>query len=279
MNTDGRSSLLAVHAALVLLLLGCSQAPSAGQQSPTADPAIKAYQTLMLSDDNAMGASTSNHCNTVQDTACPAAAARVVAALQSWLDDLNRFQTPARFATIDAQMKRHVAAAIAYLNATVAANLGKNQPGEDRSIAAAVSEREWVDRLTTSISQSSHVTNGVYTGLVRSEKSDLDGCAGCQRLIAQTPLSCDGAAATDCDSVVLDAASQVGTFQGAVVMAAAPSALTAKDALLQSDLAQSDTALIGMLGALLKGDQIGFSAGRTALGRALAAVDTDAAAV
>jgi hypothetical protein len=279
MNTHRRSSLLALHAALVLSVLSCSQAPSVGQQSSTADPAINAYKTLMVSDDNAMGAATSNHCNTVQDTECPAAAARVVAALQSWLDDLNRFQTPARFATIDAQMKRHVAAAIAYLNATVAANLGKNQPGEDRSIAAAVSEREWIDRLTTSISQSSNATSGVYAGLVRSEKSDLDGCAGCQRLIAQASLSCDGAAATDCDSLVLDAASQVGTFQGAVVMAAAPSALIAKDALLQSDLAQSDTALIGMLGALLNGDQVGFSAGRTELGRALAAVDADAAAV
>src|ERR1700674_4537109 len=146
-----------------VLFVGCSQSAPVAQQSPTTDPAIKAYQALMLSDDNAMGASTSNHCNTVQDTACPAAAARVVTALQSWLDDLNRFQTPARFATIGAQMKRHVAAAMAYLNATVAANLGKNQPGEDRSIVAAVSEREWVDRLTTSISHSSPVNNGVYT--------------------------------------------------------------------------------------------------------------------
>jgi hypothetical protein len=279
MNTHRRSSLLALHAALVLSVLGCSQAPSVGQQSSTADPAINAYKTLMVSDDNAMGAATSNHCNTVQDAGCPAAAARVVAALQSWLDDLNRFQTPARFATIDAQMRRHVAAAIAYLNGAAAAALAKNQTALDRSIVAAVSEREWVDRQTANISHSSPATAGTYAGLVRSEKSDLDKCAGCQRLIAQAPLSCDGSAATDCNSLVLDAASQVATFEGAVVLDAAPSILAAKDAQLQSDLAQGDTALIAMMGDLLKGDQAGFTAGRTSLGRALAAVDTDAATV
>jgi hypothetical protein len=263
----------------VMLLFGCSQSASVAQQSPTPDPTIKAYQALMLSDDNAMGASTSNHCNTVQDTACPAAAARVVAALQSWLDDLNRFQTPARFATIDAQMKRHVAAAIAYLNASAAATLAKNQPALDRSIAAAVSEREWVDRVTASISHSSYATTAAYSGLVKAEKSDLDKCAGCLRLIAQTPLSCDGTAATDCDSLVLDASSQLSTFLSAVVLDAAPSNVKAKDSQLQSDLGQGDTALITMMGDLLKGDQAGFSAGRTALGQALAAVDRDAAAV
>lgn len=271
--------LIGAEVFVVMLLFGCSQSASVAQQSPTTDPAIKAYQSMMLSDDNTMGVATSNHCNTVQDTACPAAAARVVAALQSWLDDLNRFQTPARFATIDAQMKRHVAAAIAYLNGAAAATLAKNQPALDRSIVAAVSEREWVDRQTANISHSSPATAGTYAGLVKSEKSDLDKCAGCQRLIAQTPLSCDGTAPTDCNSLVLDAASQVATFLGAVVLDAAPSNLATKDAQLQTDLAQSDTALIAMMGALLKGDQQGFTAARPSLGRALAAVDADAAAV
>ena len=279
MNTHLRSPLLAVQAALVLLLFGCSQVPSVSQHSPTPDPAINAYKTLMVSDDNAMGASTSNHCNTVQDVACPAAVARVVAALQTWLDDLNRFQTPARFATIDAQMRRHVAAAIAYLNGAAAATLAKNQPALDRSIVAAVGERGWVDRLTASISHSSPVTTTVYSSLVKSEKSDLDKCAGCQRLIAQAPLTCEGTAATDCNSLVLDAASQVATFEGAVVLDAAPSTLATKDAQLQTDLAQGDTALIAMMGDLLKGDQQGFTAARPSLERALAAVDVDAAAV
>jgi hypothetical protein len=272
-------SLIGAQVSVVMLLFGCSQSASIAQQSPPPDPAIKAYQAMMLSDDSAMGAATSNHCNTVQDAGCPAAAARVVAALQSWLDDLNRYQTPARFATIDAQMRRHVAAAIAYLNASAAATLAKNQPALDRSIVAAGSEREWVDRQTANISHSSPATAGTYAGLVRSEKSDLDKCAGCQRLIAQTPLSCDGPGATDCNSLVLDAASQVATFEGAVVLDAAPSTLATKDAQLQTDLAQSDTALIAMMGALLKGDQAGFTSGRSSLGRVLAAVDADAAAV
>jgi hypothetical protein len=271
--------LLGVHASFVVLLFGCSQSASVAQQSPSSDPAIKAYQVLMVTDDNAMGASTSNHCNTVQDTACPAAAAHVVAALQTWLDHLIRFQTPARFATIDAQMRRHIAAAIAYLNASAAATLAQNQPALDRSIAAAINEKGWVDHLTASISQSNHATTAIYTSLVKSEKSDLDKCGGCQRLISQAPLNCGGAAATDCDSFVTDAAGQVQTFQGAVVLDSAPSNLAAKDTQLQSDLAQCDTALIGMMGALLKGDESGFSAGRSSFVRALAAVDTDAAAV
>jgi hypothetical protein len=163
-------SLIGAQVFVAVLLFGCSQSASVAQQSPTTDPAIKAYQAMMLSDDNAMGAATSNHCGTIQDTGCPAAVARVVAALQAWLDDLNRFQTPARFATIGAQMKLHVAAAIAYLNAAAAANLAKNQPALDESIGAAISEREWVDRVTSNIWHSSPATTAVYTNLVRSEK-------------------------------------------------------------------------------------------------------------
>jgi hypothetical protein len=230
----------------------------------------------MLSDDNVMAASTSNHCNTVQDTGCPAAVARVVTALQAWLDDLNRFQTPSRFATIDAQMKRHLTAAISYLNLAAAANVAQNQTGEDRSIAAAINERGWVDEVTSSVTHSKQTTVAIYAAQVRSEKSVLDSCASCQHLAGQGQLNCVGAAVTDCDSLVIDAATQVRTFQAGLVQDAAPSVLSAKDAQLQSDLAMGDTALIAMMGALLTSDLSGFSAGRSSFQRTTAAVDADA---
>jgi hypothetical protein len=279
MSLPRRALLLGVQASVALLLLGCSQAASVAQQSPMPDRATKAYQTLMVSDDNAMAASTSNHCNTIQDTGCTAAVARVVTALQAWLDDLNRFQTPSTFATIDAQMKRHLTAAVSYLNFAAAANVAKNQSGEDRSIAAAINERGWVDDVTSSVTHAKQTTVAIYTGDVRSEKSVLDSCASCQRLAGQGQVNCVGGAVTDCDSLVIDAATQVRTFQAGLVQDAAPSVLSAKDAQLQSDLALSDTALIAMMGALLTGDQTGLSAARTSLQRATAAVDTDATSV
>jgi hypothetical protein len=279
MSRPRRSLMLGVQASVALLLLGCSQAPAAVQHSPTADPAISAYKTLMLSDDNKMGASTSNHCNTVQDTACPAAVARVVTTLQQWLDDLNAFPTPARFATIDGQMKRHLTAVLSYLSIVVVANRAKDQNGEDRAIAAAINERGWIDDITTSVAQSAPSTATIYTGSVRSEKAGLDGCEGCQRTLGLSQLSCAGSAQADCDSLLRETSTQIETFEGALVLNAAPYALSAKDARLQSDLAQCDTALIAMTGALLTRDQTGFGAARTTLQRAAAAVDGDATTV
>jgi hypothetical protein len=279
MNLPRRSLLLGVQASVALLLLGCSQPASTAQQSPTADPAINAYKTLMLSDDNKMGASTSNHCNTVQDAACPAAVARVVATLQQWLDDLNGFQTPARFATIDGQMKRHLTAVLSYLSMVVVANRAQDQNGEDRAISAAINERGWVDDITASVAHSAPSTAAIYTGIVRSEKAGLDGCEGCQRAVGLSQLTCDASAQADCDSMLRETSTQIETFEGALVLNAAPAALSSKDAQLQSDLAQCDTALIAMTGALLTGDRSGFNAARTLLQRGAAAVSGDVTTV
>jgi hypothetical protein len=279
MNLPRRSLLLGVQASVALLLLGCSQAASTAQQSPAADPAINAYKTLMLSDDNKMGASTSNHCNTVQDTACPAAVARVVATLQQWLDDLNGFKTPARFATIDGQMKRHLTAVLSYLSMVVVANRAQDQNSEDRALQAATNERAWVDDITLSIAHSAPATAVIYLGSVRAEKAGLDGCDGCQRAVGQGQLSCDGSAQAGCDSLLRETSTQIETFEGALVLNAAPAGLSSKDARLQSDLAQCDTALIAMTGALLTGDQSGFNAARTLLQRGAAAVDGDVTTV
>ena len=102
-----------------------------------------------------------------------------------------------------------------------------------------------------------------------------NGCEGCQRTVGQSPLSCAGSAQADCDSLLRETSTQIDTFEGALVMNAAPSGLSAKDARLQSDLAQGDTALIAMTGALLTEDQLGFNAARTSLQRSVAAVDAD----
>lgn len=233
----------------------------------------------MAGDDNRLESSYSDHCNTVQDTQCPAATARVIAAVQQWLDDLNRSQPPPRFATIDGQMRRHLAADLSYLHALVAANQAKNQTDEDRKHQDVRNERDWVNSVTTSVANSNQKTVAIYTGLVRLGKADLDACAGCQRLAGQSQASCVGNAVSTCDSVVAETAAQIAAFQSALVQSVAPDALSAKDALLQTDLAKADTALIAMADALLADDQAGFNRGRTSFQQAIVAVNADASAL
>jgi hypothetical protein len=103
---------------------------------------------MISSDYNTMAASTSNHCNTIEDTGCEAATNAVIPTLQRWVGDLNSFPTPARFVAIDGQLRAHLNEVITELNAAVAFQKAKDQTGFDLAMGAAVFERAWVDPTT-----------------------------------------------------------------------------------------------------------------------------------
>ena len=278
-----KSVWIGVVSLAMLAATGCAGTPSSAasgsppQASP--DPAIAAYKTLMSDDDNTMARSTSNHCNSVQDADCPAAVARVLVTLHQWLDDLVKFSTPARFVTIDAQMRKHLSAAITDLNAIVVANRARNQAAEDRALQTAVGERRWLDEITSSIANSYQSRIADYTELVRSEELGLGSCEGCRELAGPGSLVCSGHVGEDCDAAVSEAAGYIDNFESSVVENRAPAELAVGDELLQSDLAKADDAILAMRSAMLSLDQTGFSAGRLSYQHAVSAVAADVAAV
>ena len=271
--------------ALIAVLVVSHRAP-VGTVPAATDPNVEAYQVLVSSDYNKMASSTSNHCNTIQDTGCAAAVVPVVAALDKWVADLSSFPTPSRYAAIDTQLRRHLSAAAAELNAAVAFQKANNQAGFDMAMSAAFFERAWIDPTTSTIAGSYPAVAGSYHDAVSLAKRSLDSCINgtpapndlaCQALgSAQTCVS-TAAQAPTCESDVQNAAAQIQTFLIALVQNPAPSALANKDAQLQTDLAAADTALLAITDALLHGNSAKAEAGRSAYTLAISAADGDAA--
>jgi hypothetical protein len=244
------------------------------------DHAIAAYK-LMLANDyikvtTAAGTWT---CSGSQFAACEAGASSMLPVANQWLNDLNRFQTPARFAVADAQLRRHIAAQNSRIDALIAASRAHDAAAVDREMAVinGGTGAGWGTKMVSSIENSRQGTVATYVESVRWEKQGLDGCTACQDLAGQNQYSCAGSQASTCQDLVDIAARQVTSFQSAVVVIAAPSSLAAKDSRLQLDLANADNALVTMADALATGDQAGFNAGRTSYQRAIAAINRDAA--
>ena len=241
-------------------------------------PSIKQYQAMLDVDEQTVLSSQSNNCVTLDDN-CPTAAAAVVAALQQWLDDLNASPPPARFAYVDAQMRRHIALAISGLNAAVTAYNAKDQTGMDNAITDAVAERDNIESETGDILGSSQVTVSLYTTVVRSDRALLLGCVFCQQLGSPNQMSCPAGQTASCVSEIAGVRLEVETFQGDLVHSFAPDSLATKDARLQADLFAADVALGAMDSALSAGDQAALQTGYTAVRQALGRIDADAAGI
>lgn len=239
---------------------------------------IAAYQSLVNADDVQANNTWSAPCDTTTHTGCQGDATRAIAALQRWLDDLNRSEPPARFLIVDAQLRLHISGSIAGLNALLAASQANDSNGMDRAYLLAVAGRAWTDALVPSIVSSKQVSAAEYTNSVRSQSSSLTGCADCQVLTGQSPIDCSQDQ-TNCQNLLDGTDVQVASLQTAVVALAAPDAFSAKDTRLQQDLARADSALIAMRASLLTRNQAGFDAGRITLRSALAAVSLDTAAI
>src|SRR5256885_3168705 len=95
------------------------------------DKNVRAYQTMIGGNYTAMANSTSNNCNTIQDNGCQSAINRVVPTLQAWVDDLDAFPTPSRYALIDGQLRHHLNQTVADLSAAAVFQKANDQKGFD----------------------------------------------------------------------------------------------------------------------------------------------------
>jgi hypothetical protein len=271
---------IAVAAAVIVAHRGPVGLAPAGQ-----DPNVKAYRDMIALDYNAMSASTSNHCNTIQDTGCQAAVNAVIPTLQKWVSDLNSFRTPPRFVAVDGQLRRHLNQTIADGNAAVAFQKAGNENGFNLAMNAAFYERAWIDPATFALIGSYPRAAATYNDAWRLTRQSLSACINsgpppahlaCPALLAHV---CAGAAAQICESNLQSADTQIQTLVIALLQNPAPSSLTAKNAQLQADLAQADTALLAATAALLRGDAAEVHAAESAYFGAIYTADGDASAI
>jgi hypothetical protein len=252
----------------------------AGQHAPQTAPAgaisIEAYQTMVKGDDGMVIVSRNDNCMTLE-SACDVSGKPAIALMQRWLDDLNASTPPARFAVIDAQMRRHLTVGIAALNAILAAFQAKDQSGLDRAHNLASDQQGWLDEATRGIAASQPGTAATYIASAQAASQAFGGCPSCASLANQ--VECAVMQSTNCEYEVLYATRAIAPFESALVRVSAPSSLAAQDARLQSDLAQIDTDVLAMAAAQMTGDQAAFDAGRLLLQQALLALKKDAGVV
>ena len=238
---------------------------------------IKQYQTMLGIDEQDVLNAQSNKCSTLGD-GCPAAAARVIAPLQKWLDDLDGTRPPTRFAYIDAGLRRHVAACIQYLNAAVTAYNAQDQNGMDTAISAAANERDAFEIEVGDVVASSQASVSVYTSVIQSGRSSLLTCSACQTLTKSGQVSCPLTDLT-CANEIAAMMDNVEAFQGDLVHDFAPDSLATKDARLQADLWAADQALVAMQSAWSGNDEGALQTAHDAFVRAYARVEADVTSI
>jgi hypothetical protein len=263
-------------------------------QSPT----IKQYQALVSADLQKSVNVNAFTCSNLDDAACLPRTALADAAEQHWLDDLTSSQPPARFAVLDALMRRHLARILSADQAFVAAFRAKDptahraasdvQSGFGAVNLPVTSEIAELQGLAGDIVASGQGTIVSYTAAVRQDKASLLGssgptgaasCAACQQLVSSGLASCEVGQGAACASHIADIRAQMEIFQGHLVLLFAPDSLAVKAARLQADLAVADPLLNEIESALSAGDQGGLRSGLDALRTLLVRVDSDAAAI
>jgi hypothetical protein len=234
------------------------------------DPSVKLYQSMINVDLQRLQDAPEYTCTYVDDAHCLPQMVLFSAALQQWLDDLDR-RPPARFAALDDLMRQHLFFAIAEQNAFVTAYKAKdpnwvNLPYDDWSVMD----------FARDIVASSQGTTVQYTAEVRLDRAYLLACVLCQRL-SQNQVTCQASQTPTCADEIAAVRLQVETFQGDLVRLYAPDAFVAKDGRLQADLAATDAALNAMASGLLAGDQVALQTSHDTLRQALNRVGSDAA--
>ena len=234
------------------------------------DPSVKHYQSMISVDLQRLQDAPEYTCTYIDDADCLPYMALFSAALQQWLDDLDR-PPPARFAALDDLMRQHLFVAISEQNAFVTAYAAKdpnwvNLPYDDWSVMD----------FARDIVASSQGTTVQYTAEVRLDRAYLLACVLCQRL-SQNQVTCQASQTPTCADEIAAVRLQVETFQGDLVRLYAPDAFVAKDGRLQADLAATDAALDAMASGLSAGDQVALQAGHDTLRQALNRVVSDAA--
>jgi hypothetical protein len=279
-----RSAMQLAAAALIVLMASIALVTfidlrNNPQQSTPADVLrVQTYQATVSRDNGELIIAQSADCSTLQSP-CPGAKGQNLAALQRWLDDLNRSAPPTRFAVIDAQLRLNLAANISETDAVIAAYQANDPMALERTNYATQIGATWLDDVAAGIGSSRQGTGAAYVASVRVGKQNLASCTSCQALRSSDPIVCTGDAAMSCMYQIFYAESVIGEFEASLVRVAAPDSMTATDALLQDDLATADMALLSSTAAALAGDQAGFDAGRLSLRQAQPAIDAALAGI
>jgi hypothetical protein len=236
-------ALILAIAIVIVVVLVYRPASATPQKAATLDSSLVPYKNMAEGDLNAVLTAQSAHCDTIDDTGCPAAAAKVAAPLQAWLDDLNRASTPPVFAYVDLQLRRHVALTIVDLNAMVAAVHAQNQTDLTTALNAAVGERDFIEMEVSAIYNSQQAKAADYRSTIALGKSVIEGCTECVPA-AGVQFRCNGTQPlSKCTGQIESTRFRLEQFQAGLVSTRAPSSLTSVDAHLQRDLYIADVAL------------------------------------
>jgi len=272
---------LAVAVLLVMALVAflTLHRPPTGYVPAAPGSDVRAYQTLVERDYATTVASTSNHCNTIQDAGCKSAYEKVRANLETWLTDMNNSKPPPRFKQIDTMLKHHLAQAIVEGDAGIAAQQAGNSTLFDTAFTAHDNERGLVDEVDGAVANTVVVTASNYKSTVQNQLAQYSTCTPCSTYAGPTAVNCSGAQLYNCvdDAVAVDA--QIFNFETTVVQNGSPSSLATHDTTLQTDLVNADAALMAMIKAGLSSDLAGFNAARGSLQISISAVNLDVGAV
>jgi hypothetical protein len=264
-----------VALAIAILAAAIAIHSASNNQVPAGGMNIPAYQRMVANDNADALATFSSPCDVGVHSGCLSDATRAIPVVQKWLDDLTRAQTPGRFVVIDAEMRNHLAQNLTALHELVIASQAGDGPGMDRAFVVAVYAEEWTSTVIPGITGSQQVDPNAYIALVRSETSSLDACgAACGfTSVATNCVTSDG---LTCLNYFDKVAVSFAGYQADLIRKAAPASLAAKDARLQSDLAQADAVLLTMRLAVAANDQVGFNSGISQVQRIVALIDKDA---
>jgi hypothetical protein len=261
---------IALVAAFLLTRHGPVADVPAGQ-----DRGVVAYQAMFQSDYHTLVDSTSNHCNTIEDQDCEAAAKQVTATAQQWIDHLESFRTPSRYAVLDLQLRYHLREVIVELNAAVAFQKAHDEKGFRLAMNGAYYERGWIDTPVNLVAADTGKQAASYEDAFSLSKQILSKCingapvsGGPCAKVTQQP-SCLGIYAELCQSYVQDSQTQMLIMMVALTQSPAPPDKAAKSAKLQTYLAQADTALLAIIDAMLKGDAAKIDAAQQTFAGAL----------
>jgi len=251
--------------------------PAVPATSVRQDLSVKYYQAR-LSVDQQRWQDTPLYtgCNSFGDANCVASSAPVIAALQLWLDDLDRSEPPAKFAALDALMRRDLAADISAQKAFNTAYEAKDVKATQAANAASFANETQFGYLARAIIASRQGTIVQYKAEVRLDREYLVACALCQQLVSTNQVSCPQGQTPTCLDQIAAVRTQVEIFMGHLVQLFAPDALSAKDAQLEADLVTADGDLDAIAAALSAGDQAALQTGHDALRQAVTQVESDA---
>lgn len=250
---------------------------------PATDANVKTFRALIVADYNAMNASTSNHCGTIDDAGCAAALVPVIAALQKWADDINAYpNTPAQYKLLASALRVHVLSVIKDSNAAIAYQKAGDAADFDFAMRGTFYQRAWVDPASFAIEGTYQGGAPTYSQAVAAAKRAIQGCMsstpgpyvlGCNHLQQYEP--CDGAQKQVCEADLENTETLIE--QSLVDTALNPSSKTSY-LQLQQDLGSADAGLLAIREVLVnRGDSGDLNIAQTAFSKAMNAAEFDVA--